>query len=342
MKRKFKYLLNLFYWIIYATVISIILLASNVEQKNVFQSNIIQLVTIAIIVIPSIVSFYSSYFYVFPEYIKKRSITLLLVNLIIVGTVSSFIGLLVMSFLLENQFTFHKDFSIFTGKFILTLLISLLNITSGFILKGFISWYNDLKIKEEIQHKAHMMELSLIESKLDPHFLFNTINNIDVLIARDSNKASIYLKKLSSILRFILYESKGRKIKLEEELNYILKYIELQKIRTSNQKFISVNIEGKNTNSRIYPMTFIPFIENAFKHSTNKKVENAIGISILITEEKIAFKCSNKFKPSSINKNGGIGNSLITKRLQLLYPSRHTLETSKTSDTYSASLTIEL
>jgi LytS/YehU family sensor histidine kinase len=231
---------------------------------------------------------------------------------------------------------------LFSEKFILTLTISLLNIRSGFIVKGFISWYSDLKIKEELKQKAHVMELSLIESKLDPHFLFNTINNIDVLVLRDSKKASDYLNKLSSILRFILYESKGRKIKLSEEIDYILRYIELQKIRTSNQKFVSLDIKGEHISSLIYPMTFIPFIENAFKHCTNKKIENAIEISIITSKKNIHFRCSNKFKLSAKPIKEGIGNKLIAKRLQLLYPSSHTLETYKNDDKYTADLKIEL
>ncbi|MGE0932377.1 sensor histidine kinase [Peijinzhouia sedimentorum] len=342
MKRKLIYLINGFYWLIFTSIIIIILLASGVGEESSISFNKFRLITVPIIIIPSIISFYIAYQFLFPKYIKTRSIPVLSIYTSMVAIGGAILGLIIISSLLGNQFTLHNGLDLFIGKFILTLSISLLNIGSGFIIKGFINWYSDLKIKEELQQKAQVMELSLIESKLDPHFLFNTINNIDVLVKSDSKKASEYLNKLSSILRFILYESKGRKIKLFEEIDYIMRYIELQKIRTSNQNFISVDIKQEHIDSLIYPMTFIPFIENAFKHCTNKKIEKAIEVSILSTKKQIHFKCRNKFSISSKPVNGGMGNELIENRLRLLYPDGHILETFKNGDQYTIDLKIEL
>ena len=342
MERKFIYLFNIFYWLIFASIIIIILLASGVGEENSVPFDKIRFITVAIIIVPSIISFYSSYYFLFPKYIKTRSIPILLTYTLLIATVSAIIGLIIISVLLGNQFTLQNGLGLFIGKFLLTLTISLLNICTGFIIKGFISWYSDLKIKEQLKQKTDSMELSLIESKLDPHFLFNTINNIDVLVVSDSKKASDYLNKLSDILRFILYDSKGGKIKLSEEIEYISRYIELQKIRTTNQKFISIDINEELTDSHIYPMTFIPFIENAFKHCTNKKIENAIKVSISTANKQIHFKCSNRFKVSSKPVKEGIGNELIEKRLELLYPNSHTLEIHKSDDQYTIDLKIEL
>jgi len=342
MKGKLIYLLNGFYWLIFISIIIIILLASGVGEESSIPFNRFRLITVAIIIIPSFVSFYLAYHFLFPKYLKTRSIPILSIYISMVAIGGAILGLIIISSLLGNQFTLHNDLDLFLGKFILTLSISLLNISSGFIIKGFINWYSDLKIKEELQQKAHVMELSLIESKLDPHFLFNTINNIDVLVLGDSKKASEYLNKLSSILRFILYESKGRKIKLSEEIDYIMRYIELQKIRTSNQNFISMDIKEEPIDSLIYPMTFIPFIENAFKHCKNKKIEKAIEVSILTTKKQIHFRCSNKFSISSKPVKEGMGNELIEKRLQLLYPDAHILETFKNGDQYTIDLKIGL
>jgi LytS/YehU family sensor histidine kinase len=252
------------------------------------------------------------------------------------------LGLIATSLLFKNQFNLQNGTVVFLEKFVLTLLISSLNITTGFILKGFISWYSNLRINEELEQKAKLTELALIESKLDPHFLFNTINNIDVLVTKDPETASIYLNKLSSILRFILYESKGRKININEEVDYIQQYIELQRIRTSNENFVSLTVSGDTNEIQIYPMTFIPFVENAFKHSTNKKLENAISIHLVFSDHDIYFKCSNKFNPSTKPTEGGLGNKLISRRLELLYPKLHSLQANKNKDTYTVELDITL
>ncbi len=227
------------------------------------------------------------------------------------------------------------------------------------VIKGFITWFGEIKLKEALKQKNHEMELALVKSQLDPHFLFNTINNIDVLILKNATKASNYLNKLSDIMRFMLFETKTDKILLSTEIEYIEKYIELQKIRTANSSYVSFSVTGAPDGKTIAPMVFIPFIENAFKHTTNKKLENAITINILIEKESIKLVSENKFDPNrnlqpaskprpadhrsdgpARQGNNGLGNDLIQKRLKLIYPERHTLEIANQNGRYSVFLTI--
>ena len=186
------------------------------------------------------------------------------------------------------------------------------------------------------------MEMALIKSKIDPHLLFNTINNIDALIIKDAVEASDYLNKLSDIMRFMLYETMADKILLSQEIEYIEKYIALQKIRTANVSYIHFTVSGNIGEKLIAPMIFIPFIENAFKHTTNKKLENAITVNILVTDTIIKMVCENKFdpRPKVQSKNSGLGNELIQKRLQLIYAEKHVLEINRNNELYSVHLTI--
>ncbi|HXD92543.1 MAG TPA: sensor histidine kinase [Bacteroidia bacterium] len=186
------------------------------------------------------------------------------------------------------------------------------------------------------------MELALVKNQINPHFLFNTINNIDVMIAKDAGQASAYLNKLSDIMRFMLYETKTEKIPLSKELTYIEKYIDLQKIRTSNINYVNYHVEGDGGNLVIAPMLFIPFIENAFKHAENKKLDNAVNIKLTLSKEMITFECENKFSESASNNDeqSGLGNELIAKRLQLLYPNKHTLDVSNKNQTYHVKLVV--
>jgi LytS/YehU family sensor histidine kinase len=140
----------------------------------------------------------------------------------------------------------------------------------------------------------------------------------------------------------MLYETKTAEIPLTQELEYIEKYIQLQKIRTANPNFVHYELSGDPRHKKIAPMVFIPFIENAFKHSGNKKIDQAVNIDFQIGEQAIVFKCANKFEPHRSAKNGhnGLGNELIQKRLTLLYPEKHTLTVDRQNDQYQIELTI--
>ena len=200
----------------------------------------------------------------------------------------------------------------------------------------------EVKLKEALQEKNHAMELALVKSQLDPHFLFNTINNIDVLILKDPEEASGYLNRLSDIMRFMLYETKTNEIALSKEIAYIEKYIALQKIRTANKSYVSFKVSGDVRGRKIAPMVFIPFIENAFKHTVNKKAEDAIRITIDVHPEKITMTCINRLEPHrpAPSGEGGLGNDLIRKRLELLFPSRHQLEVIREAAEYHVNLII--
>jgi LytS/YehU family sensor histidine kinase len=210
------------------------------------------------------------------------------------------------------------------------------------VIKGFINWFNEIKLNEELREKNYEMEMALVKAQLDPHLLFNTINNIDALILKDAVGASDYLNKLSDIMRFILYETKTERIALSRELEYIGKYIDLQKIRTANERYVLFNVTGNAENKQIAPMVFIPFIENAFKHSHNKKIENAITVNIFIEEKTTRLycenKCDNNYKIDM--KDSGLGNDLIQKRLDLIYAEKYQLQVNKTNNIYSVELII--
>jgi two-component system, LytTR family, sensor kinase len=186
------------------------------------------------------------------------------------------------------------------------------------------------------------MELALVKSQINPHFLFNTINNIDVLIEKDPPTASRYLNKLSDILRFMLYEAKTDKIPLVKELTYIEKYIDLQRIRTANPDYVDYSFTGVADHIMIEPMLFIPFIENAFKHAENKKLENTIHIRVAAGDHELSFACENKFNDPGPGRSvrAGLGNELIQRRLNLLYPGKHRLEIRVGEQTYKVKLSI--
>lgn len=213
----------------------------------------------------------------------------------------------------------------------------------GFFMRSLISWFKDWKIKETLTEKTRSLELEMIKLKLDPHFLFNTINNVDVLLETDSVKANTYLHKLASILRFYLYKTSETLILLSDEIKYIDEYVELQKIRTANKDFVQLMITGKIKDKKIPPMTLIPFIENAFKHSPNKKT-STIEINLNIEKNELHFTCKNPLvHPNETkNKEKGVGIELTEKRLKLIYGNQHHLIIKETLTDYFVELRIPI
>jgi two-component system LytT family sensor kinase len=342
MKKQIIVLFHLGYWSFYLAMLLIVFFAAQVGHFTPQRYSYFLGVGCSFVLLPSVLGFYFSYLFLFKKYLRERNLLVLfgysLGGVILIAMICG----VIIALIFGKGFMFKNDYQSFSTEMFLIAFIGLINGIIGFILKGFISWYADLKIKEKLQQYTHVMELELIKSKLDPHFLFNTINNIDGMMMLDVEVASEYLDKLSTILRFMLYESKVEKILLTKELEYIQKYIDLQKIRTTNADFVKYTVEGLHFKHQIPAMLFIPFIENAFKHVVSKKDFHTIEIHILIEKEIIIFSCENKFNPNPETQKevGGVGNELIEKRLQLLYPDRHQLQIATTNEIYSVQLTI--
>jgi len=290
--------------------------------------------------LPGLIGFYSSYLFLFPRFLQRKRLPALFLSGALTAMTGGVLTFFVLYVVWVRHLTLNNDWISIAAIIVFLSLLTLVHAVIGLVLKGFITSYGDIQLKEDLNKKNYEMELALIKSQINPHFLFNTINNIDVLIGMDADKASAYLNKLSDIMRFMLYETKTEKITLAKELTYIEKYIDLQRIRTANPHYVSYRVEGDIRKLMIEPMLFIPFIENAFKHAADKKKEHAIDIRFVMEEGRIAFYCANNYNVHAPNgeEYSGLGNGLIRKRLELLYPGRHELEVTTENETYKAKL----
>ncbi len=351
MKRSIVILLNVGFWACYVAVILILLLvyyrssAHAANHAEVVWNAFANLLFFAIF--PSLISYLCYYFLLFPHYIQQGKILKAVLVGLLISAAAAVMGYVILRYLIESGLIIDLDDAGKNGRSTAVRVIIIMTFIGGIfgivalVIKGFITWVSEIKLKQMLQEKNHEMEMALIKSQIDPHLLFNTINNIDTLILKDPVEASSYLNKLSDLMRFVLYETGADKILLSQEIEYIQKYIALQKIRTSNTSYVDMMVSGNVIGWRIAPMVLIPFIENAFKHTNNKKLQDAIVIDIRIGTDSLQMICKNKFDAKSgKHSHSGLGNELVNKRLELIYRGRHKLEVHAEDELYTLILTI--
>jgi len=187
-------------------------------------------------------------------------------------------------------------------------------------------------------------ELAFLKSQINPHFLFNTLNNVYSLAFKKSDDTPDAIIKLSKLMRYMLYESNENQVFLSKEIEYLHNYIDLQKLRLPNTIKIIFNVEGDIEGRLIEPMLLIPFVENAFKHGISYVDNSKISISIKLSAYELLFVIENKINNAKITEESGsgIGLSNVKRRLTLLYPNKHTITINDNNDEFKVTLKINL
>jgi len=208
-------------------------------------------------------------------------------------------------------------------------------------------WIKHEIYKKQLLQEKTNAELQFLRSQINPHFLFNTLNGIYAISKRNKNyEASEAIEKLSTLMRFMLYESNAKVIPLEKEIAYIHSLIEIQQLRTEKEELI-INLSKKGVikNVLIPPMLLIPLIENAFKHTINLNEIPIIKIEIEVINKVLKFQVSNKVSKihhSELKETSESGLKNIKKRLNLIYPKKHTFDIFNDNSDFKTLLTIDL
>jgi LytS/YehU family sensor histidine kinase len=201
------------------------------------------------------------------------------------------------------------------------------------------------QIKSTIKQKKEQanVELLHLQSQVNPHFFFNTLNNLYGLIDQDTKKAKAMVLRLSDMMRYSIYEGQKEAVTLEEELEYIKNYVELHKTRYHKETDIKMDHYIQHEGINLMPLLFIILLENAFKHGVENLRENAyVHINLVGGENEIIFSIENNFDPDELAETQGIGLKNLKRRLELVYPKRHSLSFSVTNDIYKAQLTLKV
>jgi len=205
----------------------------------------------------------------------------------------------------------------------------------------FFVWvFEQWKWVQNLKAEKSKTELSLLRTQINPHFFFNTLNNLYALTVKNSKQAPDVILKLSDMMRYTIYEGEKDTVKIQDEIEYLNNYIELHKIRY--KKSVEITFKHKvDGNQEIAPLLFIILLENAFKHGIETLTENAfIHINLFEDAEFIHFKIENNFDPKEINESNGIGLQNLKRRLSLLYSEKHELIVDKKNNIYKTTLKI--
>ena len=197
--------------------------------------------------------------------------------------------------------------------------------------------------KEQLEKQAVQAELYYLKSQINPHFLFNTLNNIHTLVYKQAATAPEAVLRLSSLMRYMIYESNAHTVPLSREITYLQDYISLQQLRYKKAPVVDLEIAGDIEACFIAPLLFIHFLENAYKHSPARLEQGDIKVKVEIKDNTLIFSSQNPVvtkQGNALDEPGGIGLPNIRKRLALLYPGTHILEISSADNRYAVMLKI--
>lgn len=201
------------------------------------------------------------------------------------------------------------------------------------------------KILTLLQEKTKA-ELLFLRNQIQPHFFFNVLNDLYAMALKKSDKTAEMILKLSDLMRYVLKESTADFVSFEKELNYIQNYIDLEKLRYGKRLRVDVNITGDFTKHKITPLLLLPFVENAFKHSsTNNDAGDWIRICASITDDEFTLVVENSYDAEvekQRNVSSGVGIKNVCERLNILYSGKHHLESNCSENSYFSKLSISL
>jgi len=288
---------------------------------------------------------YINLLFLFPTFLMKQQywqyVALLLLSMVIIAPMEG----IAMYFCIPHDHI--SSFAFLTNNFNSIFILTFFVASSSSIYKIINDWFTHQREKADLQNQSLKSELKYLKSQVNPHFLFNTLNSLYALTLKKSDLAPEIVLRLSEMMRYMLYECNERVVPLEKEINYIENYLELEKIRHGNKFEIKFIQNGINDHLKIAPLMFMPFIENSFKHGLHSQPDAAfVNINLDISEDKVILQVDNSNPPvmpmSKKRKSGGVGLANVKRRLNLIYPSQHSLNIEKTPNSFHVNLEIDL
>jgi sensor histidine kinase YesM len=288
-------------------------------------------------------------YFLLPRYLFTGKYFSLLIGIIVLVPLTAIISFLISQWVI-NPYRQAMNLPLASNSLFLGFMAGLRgsNTVAGFAtaIKLVKYWYFKKEENALLEKEKLKAELEVLKGQLQPHFLFNTLNNLYSLVLLKSKDAPEVVLKLSELLRYILTESAKDKIRLTEELSIIKAYIALEQLRFGTRLDLTINIRGEIEDKWIAPLLILPIVENAFKHGANEMLEQSwVSLDISVADKQLKLKLINGKAVGNaglVAYSTGIGLQNLQKRLNLIYPGKHELKTHSESETFMVSLQLEL
>lgn len=265
--------------------------------------------------VPAVIGFYFGYIVGFPRLLAHQKTKRFILFSLLATFGASVAGGITMAIIYQRNTLFVEGWQSAIPQFIFMWFIGVVNLTLGCIIRGFIQSTRDIRIKAQLEHERLEAELHLMRMQVNPHFLFNTLNNIDALINRSPAQASLYLHRLSNFLRQLVYETEHRLHPLDRELLLLEDYLALQHMRYTSQEIFHWHREGNTEEMEVPPLIVLPLIENAFKHG-QIDAQHPVEIIVRAHAQYTEISITNTVASDMATPTGGLGLQLTRKRLQ--------------------------
>ncbi len=287
---------------------------------------------------------YFIFYYVIPLYLERSKLRKLISLTLLASLIATFFYRISGNFYIE--YVEQREFVIFSLQgIVLTVFDLYITITSATIIKMIKLRYKSQEVEEQLIREKLQSELSFLRAQTNPHFLFNTLNNLYVLARKKSDKTANAIMMLSKIMRFVLYDCRAPRIAVADEAKIIQDYIKLEKLRYNDRLTVRYVESLEDSHTAIAPLLLLPFVENSFKHGANSTTGEAeIHIDLHLQRNILTFKVENTAEAGleSTAWSGGIGLKNVQRQLDLLYPERHALTTERENGWFRANLKIKL
>lgn len=341
-KKILEPVIHILIWI--SVYLILIMLVKTIGPFKRVDQTLIMPVTLGMLI--NILLFYITSLILIPRFSEtKKSFELLLSLCLILGILTIAETLIDKAFFI--YYYSNRQESVFSQlliNFIFNFIVLSLALGYGFIK----SWFKNEKLKQLLMQEKLTAELNLLRMQLNPHFLFNILNMAFSSASRNGDERTAdIIEKLSTMMRYMTYDSNVDRIELEKEVEYIKNYIGLQRMRFSDEIEANVKfqINGDVSGCRITPLILIQFIENTFKHGIKLGLKSEIEVIINMHDRKMEFITRNPIFNSNVmpeRGGAGIGIENVRKRLAILYPSKHNLEINNTGTHFIVKLFLDL
>lgn len=293
------------------------------------------------IVFAAIIS-YVNYFYLLPVLLDQKKVMVYLLQFILVFslaiTIRIWLDRNVFDALIDRSYVFRTRFvvQVVTSNLFIVIFVGMLRFAKD--------WFELDAKRKEIEREKLMAEVNFLKAQINPHFLFNTLNNLYYLAYSKSDNTTEVIDKLSKMMRYMIYDSNHPKVLLSKEIEYMQNYVSLERLRLNNETPVEFEVIGDPSDNKIAPLIFITFLENAFKHGvSNAQKECWVRVSIEVKGHSCTYTVENSRIPERpSDPKSGIGLANIKRRLELSYPENYELNVQDLPDSYKVQLTLNL